>query len=134
VVRDEPLRVVVVLVDADVRVAEVEDRERLTVPRPDLDHEHALRREVRRRIREHRDLAVLRHDVVDRVEDDVGERELAVDARVRHVADRDRDRVGLLPQLRDHVGGEVDSRDPNAASRERDGDPAGADRELERAA
>ena len=40
----------------------------------------------------------------------------------------------FLPQLRDHVRREVDARDPDTALRERHGDPAGADRELERSA
>ena len=40
---------------------------------------------------EARDLLVLRRQVPDRVEDEVGERERAVDARGREVADRDLD-------------------------------------------
>ena len=43
----------------------------------DLDDEAAARLEVRRRVREHVDLPVLGRDVVDRVEDDVDERERA---------------------------------------------------------
>ena len=87
-----------------------------------------------RRVGEARDLRLLRRLVVDAVEDEVDERELALDARRRVVADLDRDAGGLLPQLRDHVRREVDARDTHAALGERHRDPAGADGELERAA
>src|SRR6185312_8214322 len=98
----------------------------------DLDDEVTAWLEMSRGVREHGDLPVLRRDVVDRVEDDVGERERPIDSRCRHVADLDRDLVRLLPQLRDHVGREVDACNPDAPLGERYGDPAGADRELER--
>ncbi len=51
-----------------------------------LDHESPAAAQMRRRVREARDLAVLRGQVEDRVEDEIDERELAVDARRRHVA------------------------------------------------
>ena len=129
--RDEPLRVEVELVDADVGVAEIEDLEPLRVRHADLDHEAAAGLEMRRGVREYGHLAVLARDVVDRVEDGVDERERPLDPRRRHVADRDRDLVRLLAQLRDHVRGQVDACHADTALRERHGDPAGADRKLE---
>ena len=100
----------------------------------DLDHEAAARLEVRGDVLEARDLRVLRRQVADRVEDDVRERERAVDLRRREVADRDLDLLpaGLLAQLGDHRLGEVDPVHADAALRERQRDPAGADPELER--
>ncbi len=133
-VRDEPLRVEVELVDADVGVAEVEHLEPLPVVHADLHHQAASGRKMPRRVLEHRNLSVLRGDVVDRVEDDVGERERPLHSRGRHVADLDPDLVRLRSQLRDHVRREVDAGDPHASGRERHRDPAGADRQLEGAA
>ena len=56
-----------------------------------LDDEAAARLEVRRDVAEAGDLRRLRRQVVDRVEDEVGEPERAVGARRREVADRDGD-------------------------------------------
>src|SRR5437660_12318124 len=96
-------------------VTEVEHLEGLPVLRSHLDDEAAALSEVRCRVGEGRDLTLLRRLVADRVEDDVGERELALDARRRVVPDRDWNRIRLLPQLRDHVGREVDACDAYAA-------------------
>src|SRR5262245_30415258 len=89
---------------------------------------------MRRSVLETRDLSVLRPQIEDRVEDDVDEREGALDLCRRHVADLDRDLVCLPLQLRNHVRREVDTRHANPSLRERHGDPAGTDRELERTA
>ena len=83
----------------------------------------------------HATCAVLRRDVVDRVEDDVDERERPVDPRRRQVADRDRDLVAASSAAARPCparGRCRATRTPRAASGTRD--PAGADRELERAA
>ena len=136
-VGDEPLRDEVELVEAHVLViaSRWNTSEGAAAARDaHLDDERPARLEMRGGVREARDLSLLRRQVEDRVEDDVDERERPVDLRRRHVADRDLDLVRLLPQLRDHVRREVDARDPNAACGERHGDPAGADRELERPA
>ncbi len=138
--RDQALVLDVALVDSDVLGAEVEDLEPLARgKRPqsgnaDLDHEAAARPEVRCNVLEARDLRVLGRQVADRVEDDVRERERAVDLRRREVADCDLDLLaaGFFVQLGDHLCGEVDPVHADAALRERERDPAGADSELER--
>src|SRR3954466_6843970 len=132
--RVETLGVEVELVDPDVRIAQVEYLEPLRVRDADLDHETAARQQVRGGVREDVDLPVLGRDVVDRVADDVDERERPLDAGGGHVPDRDRDRIRLPLQLRDHVRREVDARYLYAALGKRHRDPAGADRELEGAA
>lgn len=91
-VRHEALRVDVVFVDADVRVAQIEDLEALRIWDADLDHEAAAWHEVAGGVLEARDLRILGGQVVDRVEDDVDERECSFDASRRHVADRYGDR------------------------------------------
>lgn len=140
VVRRQTLRDEVVLVEADMSGARVEQqkpvaaRQPLQLGRHDLDDELPARLEVRGGILEARDLSRLRAEIEDRVVDDVGERERALDPSRCHVADLHRDRIGLPAQHGDHVRREVDARDPNAASGERHRDPAGADRQLEGAA
>ncbi len=111
-------------------------REPLEIGQHHLDHEAPARLEVRGRVLEARDLRVLRGQVHDRVEDEVGDREASLDRRRREVADRDADRLGarLGLQPRDHRLREVDAADADATLRERQGDPAGADPELERRA
>src|SRR5262249_57244502 len=100
VMRDQALPPDVVLVDADVLRAEVEDlealarRERPQAGHAQLDHEAAARLEMGGGVFEARDLRILRRQVADRVEDDVGERKRPVDLPRREVADRDLD---LLP-------------------------------------
>ena len=91
---------------------------------------------VRGDVLEAANLLVLRKQVEERVEHDVHERIRAGDADLREVAHRHIDGVapGLGPELLDHRRGEVDAVDANARSRERQRDPAGADRELERGA
>ena len=88
---------------------------------------------MRRDIPEARNLLVLRRQVHDRVEDEVGERERVVDRRRRKVADRHADRVGagLRLEPRNHCLREVDAMYPNPAGREGQRDAAGADTELE---
>src|SRR4029453_6750995 len=101
-----------------------------------MDHESPTAGEVRGGVLEARNLCVLRDEVEDRVEHEVHDRELAVDAGGGEVTDRDLDirRGGLLAQAGDHVHGVVDPDDGNAALGEGNGDPAGADPELERPA
>jgi hypothetical protein len=97
VVRDQALVDDVVLVEADVRRRSRRRPEALArgsaARHADLDHEAAARLEVRADVLEARDLRVLRGQVVDRVEDEVGEAERALDAGRGEIADRDRDRV-----------------------------------------
>jgi hypothetical protein len=85
---------------------------------------------------EARDLRVLGHEVRDRVEHQVDERELAVDAGAREVAERDLDVLGarLGAQPGEHRLGVVDAGDAHAALGKRQRDPAGADPELQRSA
>src|SRR5215210_1957570 len=80
------------------------------------------------------DLLVLRRQVVDRVEDEVRERERPVHSRGGEVADRDGNigAAGLLPQLRHHLAREIDAVYLDAALPQRQCYAAGADAELER--
>src|SRR5438067_5205379 len=95
--RDQALPDHVVLVEPEVLRANGERNELLTgwkqpeLRDADLDHEAAAWLEVCRHVLETRHLRVLRRQVVDRVEDEIGQRELAVDPRGREIADRDRD-------------------------------------------
>jgi hypothetical protein len=100
---------------------------------PDLDHEAAAWLEVGSGVLEAGDLLVLRRQVPDRVEDEVGERERIVDARGREVADRHVDVVGprLRAQPRDHRLRKVDPAHADTAPGQRQRDPTGADAELE---
>src|SRR6476469_2985464 len=97
VVRDEALVRDVVLVDTPVRRTCVEDVERLTrrqAPKAghaDLDHEGAAGLEVPRDVAEARDLTFTRREVVDRVEDEVRERESPLRGGGREIPDRDAD-------------------------------------------
>ncbi len=79
------------------------------------------------------DLRVLGRQVPDRVEDQVREREGAVDLRRREVTDRDPDVLGtrLLAQPGDHRLRHVDPVNRHSALRERERDPPGPDAELE---
>ena len=81
-----------------------------------------------------RTCSLLVEQVEERVVDDVDQPVGARDRHLGEVADRHRDGVaaGLLAELRDHVGREVDALDGDPAGRERKPDPAGADGELER--
>ena len=78
---------------------------------------------------EARDLRVLRGQVHDRVEDEVGDREAALDRGRREIADRDADLLGagLGLQPRHHRLREVDAVHADAALCQRQRDPAGAD-------
>ena len=142
VVRDQPLRGDVVLVEAEPRRADVErleglaGRQSLQTRHPHFDHEAAARLQVRGDVLEAGDLLVLRRQVHDRVEDEVRERERPVDPGRGEVADRDADRLaaGLGSQSFDHRGREVDAVHANAALRQRQRDAPGADPELERGA
>ena len=92
--------------------------------------------EVRGHVLEAADLVVLRQQVEERVEHDVDQPVRAGDADVGEVAHGHVDRVAarLRPQPRDHRRREVDAVDPDTRRRERQRDPAGADRQLERRA
>jgi len=140
--RDEALVHEVVLVDPPVALARVEYVHRLARREPpqlghaDLDHEAAARLEVGRDVAEAGHLLGLRGQVVDRVEDEVSERERAVDPRCGKVADRHRDRLAaeLLAQPRDHRLRKVDPVHLHPAPGERERDAAGPDPELQRPA
>src|SRR5262245_47985868 len=86
-------------------------RKSLQLWHADLDHEVAARVDVRRNVLEACHLRVLAGEVVDRVEDEVGEREAAVGARRREVSDRDGDLAAarLGAQTLDHGSREVDA-------------------------
>src|SRR5919201_2011281 len=138
--RDETLVHDLVLVDADMALAHIEDPKRL--PEGDaleiryhhFDHETAAGFEMRGDVLKARDLLVLRRQVHDRVEDEVNERERVVHSRRREVADRHPDllRARLFAQPRDHRLREVDAVNAHATLRERERDASGADPELER--
>jgi hypothetical protein len=110
VVRDEPLVDDVVLVDAPVGRARVEDDVALSrwqapqVRHADLDDEPAARLEMVRDVAEAGDLGLLRREVHDRVVDEIGEAERAVDLGGREVADRHADGLParLRPEASDH--------------------------------
>jgi hypothetical protein len=70
----------------------------------DLDHEAAAGLEVPGDVLEAGNLRVLGHQVADRVEHEVRERERPADVRRREVPDGDTDRLGtgLRAQPRDH--------------------------------
>jgi hypothetical protein len=91
---------------------------------------------VRGHVLEARDLRVLGRQVHDRVEDEVGDRERPVDPRRRKVADRDGNlrTAGLGAKPRHHRLRQVDPVHLDAATGERQGNPARADTELERGA
>src|SRR2546423_1221585 len=133
VMADEPLRRRVVLIDPGVRVAQVEDTEPTRTWNTDLDDEAAAGRELCGDVLEARDLRVLCRQVVDRVEDEVREREGLTRACRGEVADGDGDVLAarLRPELRDHVGREVDAVNANAARHERQRDATRADPEFE---
>ena len=111
-------------------------RQPLELRDADLDHEASAGLEVRGGVLEAGHLIVLRGQVVDRVVDQVGERELARHLGGGEVAQRDLDPVGagLRPELLHHLAREVDAAHRHAAPGERQRDPAGADAELERSA
>jgi hypothetical protein len=115
-------------------VAQVEDAHGLPAGDADLDDEAASGLEVRGGIGEARHLRVLGRQVADRVEDEVDQRERALDERGREVADRDGQLrpAGLRSQLGDHVRREVDRVDRHTALCERKRDPPGPDPKLER--
>jgi hypothetical protein len=101
-----------------------------------FDHEPPAGAEVRRGVLEARDLAVLRGQIEDRVEHQEDEREVAFDARRRHVAGHGVDPLGagLVAQPRQHRLGVVHAGDAHTALGQRQRDPAGPDRELQRRA
>ena len=92
--------------------------------------------EVSGSVAEALDLRVLRGQVRDGVEHQVGEAEGAVDPRAGHVADGDLDPVGarLGPQLVGHRRGQLDAGHRHAPTAQRQGQAPGADGQLERAA
>ena len=96
-VRDQTLVRDVVFVDADVRLAHVErnvalsGRQSAKVGDHDFDDEEADPFEMPCDVLEARDLRVLRRQVHDRVENEIGEPERPVDASRCEVADRDAD-------------------------------------------
>jgi len=97
VVRDQALFYNVVLVETEVLRTDVERDESLPgrqqpqLRDADLDHEAAAWPEMRCNVLEARHLPILVSQVVDRVEDEVRERESPLDPRRREIADRDRD-------------------------------------------
>ena len=111
------------------------ERQPLELRHARLDHEPPAGSQMRGGVLEARHLAVLRDQVEDRVEHEVDERELAVDARGRHVPDDGLDPVGagLLAQAIQHRLRVVHAGDPDSFG-ERQRDPAGPDGELQRGA
>ncbi len=111
-------------------------RQPLELRDADLDHETSAGPEVRGGVLEAGHLIVLRGQVVDRVVDQVGQRELARHPGGGEVAQRDLDPIGagLGPELLHHLAREVDAAHRDAAPGERQRDPAGADAELQRSA
>ena len=101
-----------------------------------FDDERAVVGEVRGDVLEAADLIVLGQQVEERVEHDIDQAVGARHSDIGEVADRDVDLIAsrLRPKLRDHRLREVDAVDADAGRRERQRDPAGADRELERGA
>ena len=140
--RDQALRHDVVLVKAEPRGTHVERPDGLAGWEPleprnaHLDHEAPAWLELRGDVLEARDLLVLRRQVHDRVEDEVGDRERPLDRGRGEIADRHADVLGarLRPQSRDHRRREVDAVHADAALPERESDAPGADAELERGA
>ena len=102
----------------------------------DLDHEVATGLEVGCDVLEAGHLRILGDEVVDRVEDEVGERERALSARRREVPDGHGDPVsaGLCAQTRNHGAREVDAMHFHTPLRERQRDPPRPDTQLERGA
>src|SRR5438552_278216 len=99
-----------------------------------LDHEPTAGNELVGDALDAASLGVRVEEREERVVDDKDQREAAVDAEVGEVADRDRDlsATRLRPQPRHHRRAGVDPADRDALAREREGEPAGADAELER--
>src|SRR6476661_9187016 len=93
-------------------------RQPLELGDADLDHEAPAGPQVRRGVLKAGHLIVLRGQVVDRVVDQVGERELARYVGGGEVAERDLDPVGagLGPELLHHLAREVDATYGDAAS------------------
>ena len=84
-------------------------------------------------MRKHSTCLDLRQEVGNAVKHQVDEGVVAGNLRLSHVADDDRDRgrVRLAAQLRDHRRGDVDTADLHPALAQRDGHPTCADGELE---
>jgi hypothetical protein len=99
-----------------------------------LDDEAALRCEMRGDVLETTDLIVLRQQVEQRVEHEIHERILAGHPDIGEVADRHRELVAarLRPQSVDHRLRQVDTVDAHAACCQRQGNPTGTDRQLQR--
>ncbi len=110
-------------------------REPAEVRDHDLDHEEAAGLEVPRGVLEAHDLGLLRRQVHDRVEDEVGEPERRLDLRRCEVADRRLDllRARLAAEHRNHRLREIDAVHAHPALRERNRDPPRADPELDAA-
>ena len=101
-----------------------------------LDREHAAVGEVLGDVREAPQLVVLGEQPEQRVEGDEDEREPALDPDVGEVAHRhgDAGAAGLLAQLSHHRLRGIDAVDIQTAGCQGQGEPAGADRELEHGA
>ena len=96
----------------------------------------AARSQMGRNILEARDLLVRSRQVLDRVEHEVRERELALHTNGREIPDGDANvctaRLGSHPLH--HCWRKVDDVNPNAAFRKRQSEPAATDSQLERGA
>ena len=81
-----------------------------------------------------RDLGGLRRQIVDRVEDQIDERELAWSRSRGEVSDRHANTgaIGFRTKPRDHRFGEIDAVDSNTPAGQWQCDPTRADPELER--
>lgn len=111
-------------------------REFAQLRHPQLDDKAAAEREVTRRVLKASDLFGLGQQVRDRVEDEVNQCVLPRCAGRGHVSNDHRNPllVGLATQLVDHRSGELDAGNWYAVLGQRDSDPTGSDRELERSA
>ena len=99
-----------------------------------LDHEHAVVGQVLRHVAEAAHLRLLVGKVVERVEHDVGQAVAPARRDLGHVAQRDTDAVAarLLAEACRHRLRELDAVDLDALGGQRQCDPAGADRKLQR--
>ena len=139
--RREALSRDVVLVDSPAGGAHVEGveglagREALEPGDAYLDDEAAAGLEVGRDVAEARDLRLLRRQVGDRIEDQVGDRERSVHGRRCEVANRHVDvfATRLCAQFRGHRLRQLNSVHQHSPLRERQRDPSRPDPELERA-
>ena len=108
-------------------------RQPLQIRHTDLNDETPTGQKMISHVLEARDLLILRRQIHDRVEDQVGERKTACNSRRGEVTNRHGDLIcaWLGTQPGDHRVGEVDAMDPNAALRKRQRNTPCADAKLQ---